>query len=115
MNEFGHFLRQARIKAGLSQGKVAKHLGYTTPQFVSNWERGLCSPPISTLKRLSKIYGIEIHNFYDIYLQVKISEIEAEIKEKLFGKKKVKKGKISSQDSSLTPRPDQKSQEENRR
>lgn len=51
-HKFGDFLREKRMKAGLSQKEVALGLGYTTPQFISNWERGLSNPPISSIRKL---------------------------------------------------------------
>ncbi len=55
----GRYFRAKRIKAGLSQEAVAKALNYTSIQIVSNWERGLCSPPGKILKNLSKLYKID--------------------------------------------------------
>jgi transcriptional regulator with XRE-family HTH domain len=54
----GRFLRQHRVKAHLTQHDVAQHLSYTSPQFVSNWERGVSLPPLEVLPRLSSLYGI---------------------------------------------------------
>lgn len=53
-------LKQMRKKSGLSQNQVADKLGYSTGQFVSNWERGLIIPPISTLKTLAKMFKTPI-------------------------------------------------------
>lgn len=52
----GHELKKLRIKSGLKQKEVAEQLGYTSPQFISNWERGISSPPVKTLKQLASIY-----------------------------------------------------------
>ena len=37
----GDYLKSKRENASLSQGDVAKKLKYTSPQFISNWERGI--------------------------------------------------------------------------
>ena len=50
------FLKKRREDVGLSQGQVAKFLGYTSPQFVSNWERGISKPPLHSLKELCGLY-----------------------------------------------------------
>lgn len=56
----GQYLAEARAAAGLSQGDVAKQLEYTSAQFVSNWERGICFPPrVGALKTLASLYGEE--------------------------------------------------------
>ena len=37
-------LKDSREAAGLSQMETAKKMGWSSPQFVSNIERGLCNP-----------------------------------------------------------------------
>lgn len=54
----GDFLQAKRTKAGLSQGDVATKLGYSSPQFISNFERGLCAPPLNKLKLLVQLYDL---------------------------------------------------------
>lgn len=55
---FGDFLAKARIESGLSQLQLARELGYSSPQYVSNWERGICGPPLDKLNQLSKTLEI---------------------------------------------------------
>lgn len=52
----GKHLKQNRMNIGLTQAEVAEKLGLSSPQFVSNFERGLCSPPLKDLKILIKMY-----------------------------------------------------------
>jgi transcriptional regulator with XRE-family HTH domain len=52
------YLRQKRLDSGMSQLDVARVLGYSSPQFVSNWERGLVSPPLETIAVLIDLYKI---------------------------------------------------------
>lgn len=54
----GKFLRERRIKAGLTQMDVASQLEYSTAQFISNWERGISMPPLDTLPKLSGLLKI---------------------------------------------------------
>lgn len=54
----GNFLKIRREKAGLTQHDVAHHLSYTSPQFVSNWERGISMPPLDALPRLAELYRV---------------------------------------------------------
>lgn len=56
--KLGKFLRAERIKAGFTQGEIANKLGYTSPQFISNIERGLSVIPLKTLAVLVSEYGI---------------------------------------------------------
>jgi transcriptional regulator with XRE-family HTH domain len=59
MRTLSDYLRQKRVDSGLSQLDVAKVLGYSSPQFVSNWERGLVSPPLETIAVLIDLYKIQ--------------------------------------------------------
>lgn len=54
----GSFLQEARLHSNFSQWDVAKKLGYSSPQFISNFERGLSSPPLNILRILVGLYGI---------------------------------------------------------
>ena len=76
------YLKRARIKAGLSQGEVAKKLGYTSPQFISNWERGLSSPPMDTLGELVDIYKIPGKELVDIMVHETKQSLLAAVKKK---------------------------------
>lgn len=55
----GEYLRGKRVSAGFTQAEIATKLGYSSPQFISNFERGLCSPPLKNLKSLVKLYKID--------------------------------------------------------
>ena len=63
------FLKDCRVGAGLSQKDVADHLKYDTAQFISNWERGVSSPPISSLWKLAGLYGISAQKLFDVVLE----------------------------------------------
>ncbi len=58
MRSLNEYLRQKRLDSGMSQLDVARVLGYSSPQFVSNWERGLVSPPLETIAVLIDLYKI---------------------------------------------------------
>jgi len=53
-NGLGIMLTGYRKKAGLTQHDLAKAFNYSSPQFVSNWERGICRPPVKTLAKLTR-------------------------------------------------------------
>lgn len=55
----GQFLRNARVKAGLSQSDVAVKLKFQTSQFVSNWERDICMVPPRHARTVSHLYKID--------------------------------------------------------
>jgi len=79
------FLRESREAANLTQREVALRLHYKTAQFVSEWERGVRSPPGSVLRTLVDLYGISLHRFYDIIMEEQIRTLEKELKKDLFG------------------------------
>lgn len=75
MQKLGRFLREARIDSDLSQKEVAKKLGYASPQFVSNWERGIASPPMHCLPKICRMYGVSKRQAKKVMLQDFITEI----------------------------------------
>ena len=58
------FLRKARQSAGLTQLEVGKLMGYSNSQFVSNWERQMSMPPISSLRKLAKLYSVDLDELF---------------------------------------------------
>ena len=82
----GEFLQAKRLKAGLSQGDVAQKLGYSSPQFVSNFERGLCAPPLEKLKVLVSLYSLNGEEV--LKLMLKEEERELRLALGLKGKKR---------------------------
>ncbi|MCB0415459.1 MAG: helix-turn-helix transcriptional regulator [Bdellovibrionales bacterium] len=65
----GSYLKNKRVQTGLTQAEVAKKLNYASPQFISNFERGLCSPPLKNLKVLVKLYSISVDEILDLMLK----------------------------------------------
>lgn len=63
--KLGKYLRQKRLSKGISQVSIAKELGYKS-QFVANWERGVSSPPMDSLKKIVEYYGIQQKEFLNI-------------------------------------------------
>lgn len=66
--ELGTYLKEKRLKANLSQAQVSQELGYTSPQFVSNFERGLCSPPLPKLRILIDLYRIPLKEITELLI-----------------------------------------------
>jgi transcriptional regulator with XRE-family HTH domain len=52
-------LKEARLRAGLSQTQLAAYLGVTQVS-VCNWESGTAQPRPSTRRKITEILGIEI-------------------------------------------------------
>jgi transcriptional regulator with XRE-family HTH domain len=54
--EFGEYLKEKRVAADLTQKEVAEKIGYSSAQYISNFERGIALPPLSKLKIMVKLY-----------------------------------------------------------
>lgn len=83
--EISELLKKGREHAGLSQADVARELGYSSPQFISNWERGLSSPPVPKLKRLCKLYRVSIDEAYKSMLASTLDEVETKLHSQFYG------------------------------
>lgn len=83
-----NFLKEKRIRAGLSQKEVAEKLGYSTAQFVSNWERGLSAPPVETLKLIAEMYNIDLDEVFQVTLESAVNRLTVDLREKFYTKKK---------------------------
>ena len=83
------FLRASRANADLSQLEVSNHLGYSTPQFISNWERGVSAPPIETIGTLARLYRISDEELFDILQKVTLDQVAHNLRERFMATKKV--------------------------
>ena len=64
----GGYLRERRVASGLTQLEVATKLGYSSAQFISNWERGLSSPPVNKIAELTELYDFSKQELMEMYL-----------------------------------------------
>ncbi len=70
---------------GKSQAELAEMLGGMHPQFVSNWERGLCAPPSNSFNTVIKILKIDRSELVNVMMEDSRAEIELQV----LGKKRV--------------------------
>lgn len=82
--DLAEYLKTARSLAGLSQKEVSTILGYKSSQFVSNWERGLSSPPVQTLKRLCSLYKTSEEDMYRMIRDIAVRQLEEELHREFF-------------------------------
>lgn len=68
--QIGQKLKDYRKSRGLTQLQVAKHMGWSTVQFVSNIERGLALPPKSKIKKFAKLYRVESKEIGRLYVDL---------------------------------------------
>ncbi|OFZ18454.1 MAG: transcriptional regulator [Bdellovibrionales bacterium GWB1_55_8] len=78
------FLRQRRLSAGLSQKDVSDVMGYSTAQFVSNWERGTSHPPMNALRKLCQVYRVSADQLYEVLLADTLDRTEKELEREFF-------------------------------
>lgn len=77
LKELGNYLKNKRTRSGLSQSEVAKGLGYSSPQFISNFERGLCAPPLPALKKIMNYYKLPKNEIIGFLLRQQRQYLEA--------------------------------------
>lgn len=83
MAELSNYLKKSRESLGLSQTFVSSKLGYSSPQFVSNWERGLSHPPVKSLKKIAKLYKLKDKELFDVYVVSYMNEVETDLRKKI--------------------------------
>lgn len=66
----GAFLRSARMKTKprLSQSAVARAIGYSSAQYISNFERGVCLPTGEVIPLLVDLYSMNQNTLLNIYM-----------------------------------------------
>jgi transcriptional regulator with XRE-family HTH domain len=82
------FLKEKRTQASLSQKDVADKLGYSSAQFISNWERGLSSPPMHTLKKLAEMYNVNVDEMFDVILESTLEQVRVDLQKKFYNQTK---------------------------
>ncbi len=66
----GNYLQEMRLKADLTQREVSVALGYSSAQFISNFERGIAVPPLKKLKVLVRMYNLQVETVMNLILEV---------------------------------------------
>ena len=79
LKALGSFLKEKRQETGLTQKDIATEMGYTTPQFISNWERGLIAPPLTTIKKLITLYKCDPTEVYDFIASAQLRILQSEL------------------------------------
>ncbi len=83
-NKLAQFLKEKRSQSGLSQKDVASKLGYSTSQFISNWERGISQPPIHTLRTLALMYNVAAEQMFNVLLENTMVQVQEDLKKKFY-------------------------------
>lgn len=56
----GQHIKEARLKAGITQAELANKLGIAY-QSIGQWERGLRTPKIETLRKIAEVLGMDVN------------------------------------------------------
>ncbi len=75
----GNFLKGKREQKGLTQAQVAAKLGYGSPQFISNIERGISRVPIKSLKSFIMVYELDANEVVDVLLEEQKAQLMKQI------------------------------------
>lgn len=71
----GSFIRENRIKQGLTQNDIAKYLGLSTYQHISNIERDVVTPSLKSLNKMAKILKVDSSKLENMIIDQKIDLI----------------------------------------
>jgi transcriptional regulator with XRE-family HTH domain len=74
----GEMIKDRREEMGLTQLDCAKHLHLSSPQYISNIERGLCFPSLETVVKLAEILKMDGHKLVDYMLEEHAKKVRAE-------------------------------------
>lgn len=61
-------LIEQRLKLNKTQHDISEQLGYSSPQFISNWERGIAKPPINSLRQVAKAYKMPVTDLIELFV-----------------------------------------------
>jgi transcriptional regulator with XRE-family HTH domain len=79
ISSFGEYLRKLRIKKGLTQMETAKGLGWKSPQFVSNIERGNAQVPADCFNAYAKVLKVPTNTLVETYIKTYRKGFEAQV------------------------------------
>lgn len=71
----GNFIKSKRQARGYSQSELALSLGYLSPQFISDWEREVSSPPIKKLPELAALLNVKVDLIFNLLVQLSTEQL----------------------------------------
>ncbi|MBC7714686.1 MAG: helix-turn-helix transcriptional regulator [Rhizobacter sp.] len=77
----GSFIKENRLEKNYSQAELAAALGYSSPQFISDWERGVSSPPLKKLPELANELDVKMEKLFDLLLELATTQLTTNLKE----------------------------------
>lgn len=71
----GAFIKKMRLDRGYSQAELALNLGYMSPQFISDWERGISNPPVKKLPDLAKLLDVKTDVIFNLLVTMATEQL----------------------------------------
>jgi len=75
----GEYLMACRKNAGFTQKDISDKLGYDSPQYISNIERGVCATPVGHLRLFVELYKIPRGNFISMLQGLYAESVKREL------------------------------------
>ncbi|MCB0412381.1 MAG: helix-turn-helix transcriptional regulator, partial [Bdellovibrionales bacterium] len=85
----GEIFKKYRQLAGFSQKEMSQKLGYSNPQMLSNFERGLCNLPIEKLDHYAQLCDLSEDHVLGFLVANYISFVQAKRKDAISSPKKL--------------------------
>ncbi len=77
----GSFIKEQRLNNNFSQAELAYNLGYSSPQFISDWERGVSSPPMKKLPELANELNVKTEVLFELLVELATLQLTTSLKE----------------------------------
>ena len=66
--QIGKYLKELRLASNLTQREVSIFLGYSSAQFISNFESGITYPPLKKLAVLQTLYKCDAERLVSLVI-----------------------------------------------
>lgn len=81
--QIGELLKRARKERGLSQHEITFMLGWSSPQFLSNIERGKCSLPPQYFRRVAFLLKLPVSKLIGVHMEAEHDRVKKIVNQKL--------------------------------
>lgn len=71
----GEYIKKMRLDKGYSQAELALNLGYMSPQFISDWERGISTPPVKKLPELANLLEVNADIIFNLLVSLATEQL----------------------------------------
>lgn len=79
LEKMAEYLRRKRLESGMTQTALSRVLGYKTSQFVSNWENGRSSLPLSALAQIIRVLDVPQSEIIEILMAETKEELTTQL------------------------------------